>query len=107
MPAIAEREKRVGLHLAVDVSGLDLAGAPFAESTRSLNISGGGLCFESRHSLALGSRVTVRIELPPPLRKHFSNRTTYRARAVVCRVERYEGEASARVGAKFLAEVEA
>jgi hypothetical protein len=107
MPAIAEREKRVGLNLAVDVSGLDVAGSPFAESTRSLNVSGGGLCFESQHKLTVGSRVTVHIALPPPLRKHFGSRTTYRARAVVCRVERYEGETSARIGAKFLAEVEA
>lgn len=107
MPAIADREKRVGLQLPVDVSGLDVAGATFAESTRSLNISGGGLCFESQHSLAVGSRLTVRIQLPPPLRRHFGSRATYRARAVVCRVERYEGELSARVGARFLAEVEA
>lgn len=107
MVAIADREKRVGLQLPLDVSGLDASGAPFAEATRSANISGGGLCFESRHNLAVGSRVTVRIELPPPLRKHFGSKATYRALAVVCRVERFEGQAVSRVGARFLGEVEA
>lgn len=107
MPAIAEREKRVGLHLPLDVSGLDVTGAPFAEATRSVNISGGGLCFESRQNLAVGSRVSVRIELPPPLRRHFGSRSVYRALAVVCRVERPEGQALSRVGARFLGEVEA
>jgi hypothetical protein len=104
---IADREKRVGLRLPVSVSGRDVGGAPFAEATRSLNISGGGLCFESRQNLGVGSRVSVRIELPPPLRKHFGSKATYRALAVVCRVERNEGETVCRVGARFLEEVEA
>jgi hypothetical protein len=107
MPEIAEREKRVGLQLPLSVSGLDVAGVPFAENTRSVNISGGGFCFETRQNLAVGSRVTVHIELPPALRKHFGSKPTYRARAVVCRVERYEGQAVSRIGARFLAEVEA
>lgn len=107
MPDLSDREKRVGLQLALDVSGLDASGAPFAEDTRSVNISGGGLCFESRHNLGVGSRVTVRIELPPGLRRHFGNKPVYRARAVVCRVERFEGQAVARIGARFLGEVEA
>ena len=107
MGAITDREKRVGLQLPLDVSGLEVTGAPFAEATRSLNISGGGLCFESTHNLAVGSRVTVRIELPPPLRKHFGSQPTYRALAVVCRVERLGGQPLSRVGARFLGEVEA
>lgn len=107
MPAIEEREKRVGLHLPVDVSGVDAKGAPFAESTRSLNISGGGICFESHQNLLVGSRVTLHIQLPPPLRKHFGNRSVYRARAVVCQVARFEGQPVAKIGARFLGEVEA
>jgi len=31
----------------------------------------------------------------------------YRARAVVCRLERFEGEDMTRVGARFLGELEA
>ena len=107
MVAIADRKKRVGLQLPLDVSGLEASGAPFAEATRSLNVSGGGLCFECRHTLAVGTRVTVRIALPPPLRKHFGSRPTYRALAVVCRVEHFAGAPVSRVGARFLSEVEA
>jgi hypothetical protein len=107
MPEITDREKRVGLQLPVDVSGLDVAGAPFSESTRSVNVSGGGFCFETSKKLDVGSRVTVHIHLPPRLRKHFGSRPVYRARAVVCRVERFEGQPVARIGARFLGEVEA
>jgi hypothetical protein len=36
------------------------------------------------------------------LRRHFGNRDTYRAQAVVCRVEQLEGRETRRVGARFL-----
>lgn len=104
---ITAREKRVGLHLPLDVSGQDAAGHTFAESTRSLNISGGGICFESHQNLLVGLRLTLHIQLPQPLRKHFGGKAVYRARAVVCRVEKFEGEPVERVGVRFLGEVEA
>ncbi len=107
MTSIADREKRVGLHLAVDVSGLNSGGAPFAESARTLNISGGGVCFESHQHLVGGQRLTLHIQLPPPLRKHFGGKSVYRARAVICRIERFEGEPISRIGARFLSELEA
>jgi hypothetical protein len=107
MITLTEREKRVGLHLPLDVSGQDAAGSPFAESTHSVNISGGGICFETQHHLLVGSRLTLHIQLPPALRKHFRGRAIYRCRAVVCRVERFEGQALTRIGARFLGEVEA
>jgi len=107
MTTITDRGRRVGLHLALDVGGQDARGAPFADSTRSLNISGGGLCFESRRNLQVGSRVTLHIQLPPRLRRHFGGKSVYRARAVVCRVERFENQAVSRIGVRFLAEVEA
>jgi hypothetical protein len=107
MAAIADRQKRVALQLPLDVSGLSAVGAPFAEATRSLNVSGGGLCFECRHRLAVGARVTVRISLHPRLRRHFGSRPVYRALAVVCRVEHFECQPVSRVGARFLGEVEA
>jgi hypothetical protein len=107
MPALSERQKRLGLHLPVNVSGQDASGAPFAEATRTLNVSGGGICFESRQNLQPGLRVTVHVELPKELRRHFAGRSVYRARAVVCRVERFEGQPVSRVGARFLGEVEA
>ena len=107
MPTTRSRSRRLALELPVEVWGEDDDGRTFHESARTLNISGGGLCFESTHNLAVGSRVTVRIELPPSLRKHFGSRSTYRATAVVCRVERFEGQPLSRVGARFLGEVEA
>ncbi len=97
-----QRERRVGLHLPVQVEGTDETGSPFNESTRTLNISGGGVLFESRNKLAVGNRLSLQIQLPPPLRRHVGNCEVYRARAVVCRVEKFEGEDHARVGARFL-----
>jgi hypothetical protein len=107
MTTLTDRGRRVGLHLSLDVAGQDARGATFAESTRSLNISGGGLCFESRKKLLVGARVTLHIELPPRLRRHFAGKSVYRARAVVCRVERFENQAVSRIGVRFLGEVEA
>ena len=107
MNAMSEREKRVGLHLPLEAQGEEASGSPFSEETRSLNISGGGILFESHHNLLVGSQLTLAIQVPPPLQKHFGNRPVYRARAVVCRVERFEGEPVSRVGARFLGEAEA
>jgi hypothetical protein len=100
-----ERERRVGLHLAVDVEGRDALGRAFSERTRSLNVSGGGICFESRRQLDVGARLALTIELPPALRPRFGGRAVYRARAVVCRVEHFEAEPRFRVGARFLGEI--
>ncbi len=101
--SLIQREKRVGLQLPVEVQGEDAAGAAFRELTRSVNVSGGGICFESHRQVAVGARLQLAIDLPPALRRHFGNRDVYRARAVVCRVERTGGE-GCRVGARFLSE---
>ncbi len=102
--SVVEREKRVSLQLPVEVHGEDRSGARFREFTRSVNVSGGGICFESHRQIAIGARLALVIELPASLRRHFGNREVYRARAVVCRVERFEGEDVSRVGARFLGE---
>src|SRR5262245_26442219 len=107
MTTLTDRGRRVGLQLSLDVAGQDERGATFAESTRTLNISGGGLCFESRKKLLVGARVTLHIQLPPRLRRHFAGKSVYRARAVVCRVERFENQVASRIGVRFLGEVEA
>ncbi len=96
------REKRLALHLPVEVRGEDLTGAAFTELTRSLNVSGGGICFECRRPLGIGTRLLLAIELPPPLRHRFGDREVYRARAVVCRIERKDGDEPSRVAARFL-----
>jgi hypothetical protein len=101
---LIEREKRVGLHLPVEVRGEDRAGSRFIEMTRSLNVSGGGICFESHRNLSVGTRLELLIDLPVSLRRHFGNRDVYRARAVVCRVEKAGGDGSSRIGARFLAD---
>ena len=101
---LVEREKRVGLHLPVEVRGEDAAGARFTEYTRSVNVSGGGICFESHRKVSIGARLHLTIELPAGLRRHFGDKDVYSARAVVCRVERFEGEEVARIGARFLGE---
>lgn len=106
MPETVDREKRLGLHLPVQVSGVDAAGKPFTEATRTLNISGGGICFESARHILVGSRVMLHIQLPPALQKRFGDRATYSVRAVVCREENFEGEAVHRIGARFLGEGE-
>jgi len=103
--SVMQREKRLELNLSVEVHGEDANGARFTEFTRSVNVSGGGICFESHRRIAIGARLALVIELPPSLRRHFGDREVYRARAVVCRVERSPGEDASRVGARFLGEV--
>ena len=103
--SLIEREKRMGLHLPVEVRGEDGGGVRFTEHTRSVNVSGGGICFESHRQIAVGARLQLSIELPTSLRRHFGDREVFRARAVVCRVEHFEGEGAARIGARFLGEV--
>jgi len=102
MTSDARREKRVGLRLPLDVSGEDAGGAAFAHPAQTINISGGGVCLETPRNLLVGARLLLDIQIPLALRSHFGGRAVYRARAVVCRVERFEGEASSRIGARFL-----
>ena len=99
-----DREKRVGLHLTLDVAGQDAAGAAFHETSRTLNISGGGVLFESRRNLLVGSGLALAIQIPEALRKHFGDRPVYNVKAVICRVESFEGEQAHRIGARFLGE---
>jgi hypothetical protein len=101
---MVERERRVALHLPVEVRGEDAGGVSFTEYTRSVNVSGAGICFESHRRVAVGARLRLTIELPVNLRHRFGDKDVYNARAVVCRVERFEGEEVARIGARFLGE---
>lgn len=99
-----DRERRVGLELDVAVSGNDAVGRAFEERTRSVNVSGGGICFRTDRQLTVGSRLELEIALPSGLRRHFGGKALYKARAVVCRVEHFEAEPRFRVGARFLGE---
>jgi len=104
---LIRQKDRVPLHLRVDLAGVDAKGSPFVETTRSINVSGGGLCFESRTRLAIGGRLTLHIQLPFRLRKHFAGRSEYGVRAVICRIEPVPEQKIFRVGARFLGEIEA
>ena len=105
MVHMTDRERRMGLHLPLVVRGQEAEGTSFDESTRTVNISGGGLCFETVRDLPVGARLSLNIELPPALQKHFGGKPVYRARAVVCRVERASDQEPARVGVRFLGEL--
>ncbi|MBN2370945.1 MAG: PilZ domain-containing protein [Vicinamibacteria bacterium] len=84
------------------MSGENAGERSFAEQTRSLNVSAGGILFASRQKLVVGSRVRLRIDIPYSLRKHFGGRTVYETRAVICRIEPVEGSELMHVGARFL-----
>ena len=105
MVHMTDRERRVGLHLPLEVSGQEVSGASFSEESRTVNISGGGLCFETRRDLLLGARISLQIQLPSGLRKHFGGKAVYKAKAMVCRVERASDEEPAKVGVRFLGEL--
>ena len=107
MPTIVEREKRRFLQLVLNVSGRDEKGAPFAERAQTVNVSGGGLCFDGVRRIPVGARVDLRIQVPPSLRRYFGGRSNYGVRAVVCRLEPVEGGATFRMGARFVGELEA
>jgi PilZ domain-containing protein len=102
MIPIVDRKKRLELHLSVKVKGADEAGHGFDEETRTRNLSAGGLCFESRHHVPVGGRVSLQIAIPDAMRKHFGGQSIYAVNAVVCRVERFEEGAVSRVGARFI-----
>lgn len=104
--SVPDRSRRVPLHLGVRLRVSDPPSS-FVEHTRSLNVSGGGICFESHQRIEVGARLELAIELPPELRRHFGDRALYRARAVVCRVERFPDRPAAKVGARFLGEIAA
>jgi hypothetical protein len=104
---IIERERRRGLRLPLTFSGRDARGGPFADRAQTVNVSGGGVCFEAVRRLPVGSRVDLRIQVPPPLRRRFGGRALYAVKAVVCRLEPIESGATYRIGARFLGELEA
>jgi hypothetical protein len=98
-------DHRLGLRLPVEVAGEDVAGHPFVEETRSLNISGGGVLLATSHALPIGARLVLHVELPVVLRRYFGGRASYHCRAVVCRAEPVTSAGQWRVGARFLGEV--
>lgn len=58
------REKRVEVHLPVEIRGTDRSGAPFNEVTTSENLCRGGVAFTLSRELDLGSMLEISIPLP-------------------------------------------
>lgn len=103
---VRERSKRIELRLPLEVEGREESGGSFAETTHTRNLSGGGLSFETHLPLSVGQRVTLRVQLPESLRRHFGGRAVYQVHAVLCRVERPPAETITLVGARFQEQVE-
>jgi hypothetical protein len=100
MVRLAPREKRVPLQLVVHVTGEE-DGAPFTDYTTTVNISGGGVCFESARAIPLGARLELRVQVPAALQRHFGGVPVYGVRAVVCRMEKMGDGPLHRIGARF------
>ena len=60
------RERRIAVHLPMQVRGKDFEGAEFEESTRSENLCRGGAAFVLRRKLGQGTSLEIRIPLPAP-----------------------------------------
>jgi PilZ domain len=104
MPQISARQNRLALRLPLRVSGRDAGGTPRDEESWTLNVSGGGLGFESRYCLPIGGHLALEIRLPPRLRPRFGGKAVYRVDAVVCRVEPGAPGGLYRIGARFVRE---
>ncbi len=105
MTILAARERRLEIQLPVEVRGQDAAGVAVREQGQSINISGGGMCFECPRGLGMGGRIVLKIDLPQALRKHFGGQAAYRVKAVVCRSVRLDPTHMFRIGVRFLEEV--
>lgn len=58
-------ERRVEVHLPVEIRGKDNAGRPFAETSRTENVSRRGAALMISAEIAEGATVEIRIPLPP------------------------------------------
>jgi c-di-GMP-binding flagellar brake protein YcgR len=58
------REKRVQVHLPVEIRGKDRTGTQFDERTTSENLCRGGVAFTLSRELELGANLEINIPLP-------------------------------------------
>jgi hypothetical protein len=63
-PVERRREKRVQVHLPVEIRGTDRNGARFDETTTSENLCRGGVAFTLSRELELGAMLDINIPLP-------------------------------------------
>lgn len=103
-PRLVPRDRRVAVTPVVFVAARDAHGRPFNERTHAVNASGGGLCFDTMHDLAVGARVRLKVLIPLAWRRRFGNRALYPLRAVVRRTEPSPHPDHTRVGVKLIGE---
>jgi hypothetical protein len=106
MVRLATRRKRLELRLPLSFAGRDGDGVEFSAQGRSLDVSGAGIRFETRHRLDVGTRLLLEMPVPEVWRAHFGDREVYRVYCVVRRVATPEGGALHQVGAQFVGEPE-
>lgn len=58
-------ERRVEVHLPVEIRGKDTAGRPFTETSRTENVSRRGAALMISAEITEGASVEIRIPLPP------------------------------------------
>jgi hypothetical protein len=103
-PTLTPRDRRLPITPVVFVSARDARGSAFMERTHAVNASGTGLCFDSAHDLAIGSRIRLKVLVPPAWRARFGSRRLYPLRAVVRRSVRGSGDGRFRVAVSLLGE---
>jgi hypothetical protein len=103
---VVPRKRRLALTPSLIAIGQDLCGAPFMERTHALDVSAGGLSFESTHNVAVGILLALKILIPHRLRHRFSRRAIYSVHGRVTRVERLPAAGHYRVAMRFLGELE-
>ena len=63
-PVERRKEKRVQVHLPVEIRGTDRTGSRFDETTTSENLCRGGVAFTLSRELELGAMLDISIPLP-------------------------------------------
>ena len=79
------REKRVQVHLPVEIRGTDRNGAQFQETTTSENLCRGGVAFTLSRDLDMGAMLDISIPLPRGGKKGLNDFATRGQVRHVCR----------------------
>jgi c-di-GMP-binding flagellar brake protein YcgR len=57
-------DRRVAVHLPIEIRGTDDAGNPFLETTQSVNVSRRGVAFMLNRNIDRGANIEIRIPMP-------------------------------------------
>jgi hypothetical protein len=103
-PRLVPRDRRIAVTPVVFVTACDARGSAFHERTHAVNASGSGLCFDTVHDLAVGTRVRLKVLIPIAWRGRFGSRALYPVRAVVRRIEPAPRPDHRRIGVELVGE---